>query len=131
MSEMPSTILTHRLAKLRTRIAAAKGAHMIVGAGCARGLSGGHIDASSIDSSIGAYLADKYAASGHSALAAHLNGARTSGGLSEVLRQISDAPTSFNEIECLLLCEDLETTLGSLEDIIPSKVVNRFKVEDF
>ncbi len=109
--------LTERLARIRTRLAAMRGAHFMLDAGCSCGLPAGHFDASSIDTTIGGYLADKYRAAGRNELAQLFDTVTGSDGLSPILSKVIQGVTGLTDQDSAMLCDDLEPAVDSLEEM--------------
>ena len=121
--------IIHRLAKLRTRLAAARGSHMVLGAGCSCGLAADHIDVSAVDSMIGIHLADKYQAAGREELGMLLNRAKNPGALASALTELIEGIIVISDKDAATLCDDLEISVSSLEEATGSKVRGGPRIE--
>jgi hypothetical protein len=104
-----------QLGHIRTRLAAAKGRHMLLGRGCACGMPAGHIDPVEIDAAIVGHLASKYRSSDQSALAALFEGGQES--LSRLIDDVIEMRKPLSTAEQEILCSDLEPTVSSLEEL--------------
>jgi hypothetical protein len=110
-----------RLAHLRTRLAMVRTSHFAFGAGCACGLSAGHIDTSSVDSTIANHLAEKYRTSGQKHLSGLFERQAGKEELATIISFLSDGSDSLDDADAAVLCEDLETAIASLEELTGGK----------
>lgn len=123
-----SEALRNKVARLRTRLAMAQSSHFAFGAGCSCGLSMGHIDTSTLDTMIGTHLAEKYAASGASALAGLFKMADAPGGLARAMEALPESP-ALTDSDRNTAIDDLETAIGSLEEMSGGKSSPRFRAD--
>lgn len=118
-----------RLAWLRTRLAMVRTSHFAIGAGCACGLPGGHVDISAVETMIGSHLADKYSRSDQAQLAKLLARAKEQDGLNVLLGELIDGITVISDEDAAALCEDLELSVRSLDEVTGSKRRNAPRLE--
>ena len=110
-----------QLGHLRTRLAMVRTSHLLLGAGCACGLPAGHIDVSSVNSTIAAHLAEKYRNARRQRLSALFESSLGDDRLSTIISTLFDGATALDDADYATLCEDLETAIESLEELTGGK----------
>ena len=112
---MPNTFSDTRLkfGSLRTRLAALRNTHVLLGAGCSCGMPADHINTADIESMIFTHLKQRYR-SRSSVLFELLEADRT---LGDAITAILEGSVGLSDEDAGQLQKDIETSLASFEEL--------------